>query len=81
VRVDEMADGEACALLTARLPALPPERVAAELADAVTALREEGITALDTAHADGRGRAVAATVEVRLGRLTPDEQGSLTRPW
>jgi hypothetical protein len=95
VRVDQMAEGEASALLTAGLPALPPERVAdalratgrwpvllalvhgavgdgvreggdpaGELAEVLAALAVEGITALDAAHPDERGMAVAATIEV-----------------
>jgi hypothetical protein len=47
---------------------------AAELADVVAALRVEGITALDATNPGARAEAVAATIEVSLRRLTPDEQ-------
>jgi hypothetical protein len=105
VRVDEMAEGEAHELLTARLPVMPPRLVAealrvtgrwpvllalvhgavrdavddggdpaAELAEVLAALKSEGITALDATSASERSAAVAATVEVSLRRLTPDER-------
>ena len=47
---------------------------AAELADVLAALRDEGITALDATNPGERSAAVAATIEVSLRRLTPDEQ-------
>jgi hypothetical protein len=45
-----------------------------ELANVVRALKSDGITALDATNPDERNTAVAATVEVSLGRLSPDEQ-------
>ena len=45
-----------------------------ELSDVIAALGDEGITALDTTNPDGRSAAVAATIEVSLRRLAPDEQ-------
>ena len=45
----------------------------AELRDVVTALRVEGVTALDARNVTERAEAVAATIEVSLRRLTPDE--------
>lgn len=46
----------------------------AELTDVLTALRVEGVTALDVSNTRQREHAVAATIEVSLRRLTPDEQ-------
>jgi WD40 repeat protein len=46
---------------------------AAELAEVLAALRIDGITALDVHDPEERGKAVAATIEVSLRRLTPDE--------
>jgi WD40 repeat protein len=47
---------------------------AAELAEVLAALRIDGITALDVHDPGERGKAVAATIEVSLRRLTPEEQ-------
>jgi hypothetical protein len=47
---------------------------AAELVDVVAALESEGITALDAANDGRRSAAVAATVEISMSRLAPDER-------
>ena len=47
---------------------------AEELTDVLAALNREGITALDATSPGARGTAVAATVEVSLRRLTPEER-------
>lgn len=47
---------------------------AGELREVVGALRDEGLTALDATDQRDRSTAVAATIEVSLGRLTADEQ-------
>jgi WD40 repeat protein len=47
---------------------------AGELEEVLAGLRAEGITALDPTNPSDRGRAVAATIEVSLLRLTPDER-------
>ena len=46
----------------------------ASCGEVLAALAGEGITALDATNAGGRSTAVAATIEVSLRRLTPDEQ-------
>ena len=46
----------------------------AELSEVLAALRIDGITALDVQDPGERSKAVAATIEVSLRRLTPDEQ-------
>ena len=45
-----------------------------ELSDVLIALRTEGVTALDPHNPDDRARAVAATMEAGLRRLTSDER-------
>ena len=65
-----------CRWCTAR-SATPSRRAGirpAELADVLAALQVEGITALDATNPGERSAAVAATIEVSLRRLTPDEQ-------
>ena len=47
---------------------------AAEFAEILEALKYEGITALDATDPGERSAAVAATIEVSLRRLTPEEQ-------
>ena len=47
---------------------------AVELGEVLAAVRVEGVTSLDTGDQEERGRAVAATIEVSLHRLTPDER-------
>ena len=47
---------------------------AGELTDVLAALKREGITALDATNPGERSAAVAATIEVSLRRLTPDER-------
>ena len=47
---------------------------AGELREVLAALAGEGITALDAGNPGERSAAVAATIEVSLRRLTPDEQ-------